>query len=166
MVDKDLITYCGVYGGTCAYRTGHSALRETALILSELVDALGFQYWMPERVKDFDYREFRKGLAFLSDPASWLVCTKCCRDGSGRPQCPMRDCCQERKLDICFDCEEFPCKKVEWDTRIMKRAEEYKRLGKDEWWRIQVERASRGFEHHTEKYYQIRASESPITDDK
>jgi hypothetical protein len=162
MVDKDLITYCGVYGGTCAYHTGHSALRETASILSELTDALGFQHWMPEIVKDFDYKEFRKGLAFFSDQKSWLVCTKCCKDGYGRPNCPMRNCCRERGLDICFDCEEFPCKKIKWDARALKRAEEYKKLGKDEWWRTQVEKANQRFEHHTEKYYQIRTSEKPL----
>ena len=161
MVDKDLMTYCGVYGGTCAYYIGRTVLRETASQLSELADALGFQYWMPERVKDFDYREFHKGLAFLSDPESWFVCIKCCRDGYGRPDCPMRNCCRERGLDICFDCEEFPCKKIKWDARALERAEEYKKLGKDEWWRAQEEKANQGFEHHTGKYYRMRAGKNP-----
>jgi hypothetical protein len=161
MVDKNLMTYCGVYGGTCAYYRRHAALRKTASQLTELVDALGFKYWMPERVKDFNYEEFHKGLAFFSDTESWIFCKKCCKDGCGRPDCPMRNCCRERGLDICFDCEEFPCKKVKWDKRALKRAEEYKKLGKDEWWRTQAEKASRGFEHHTDKYYQIRAGKNP-----
>lgn len=166
MYNKDLMTYCGVYGGTCACYIGHTALRETASLLSELADALGFPYWMPERVKDFDYKEFHKGLAFLSDPESWLVCTKCCRDGYGRPDCPMRNCCQERGLDICFDCDEFPCHEIAGDSRIIQRGEEYKKLGKDEWWQKQVEKANRGFEHHTEKYYQVRAEKKSGEEDK
>jgi hypothetical protein len=159
--NEDLTTYCGVYGGTCAYHIGHNALRETASLLSEIVDALGFPNWMPEIVKDFDFKEFYKGLAFFSDPESWLVCTKCCKDGKGRPDCPMRNCCRERGLDICFDCDEFPCDKVAGDSRMIQRGEEYKKLGKDEWWRTQVEKAKLGFEHHTEKYYQIQVDKKP-----
>ena len=37
------------------------------------------------------------------------------------------------------------------------RAKEYKKLGKDEWLRQEVEKAEQGFELHTEKYYQIWA---------
>ena len=39
---------------------------------------------------------------------------------------------------------------------MMERAKEYKRLGRDEWLRREDEKASRGFEGHTGKYYQIR----------
>jgi hypothetical protein len=41
----------------------------------------------------------------------------------------------------------------------LKRANEYKKLGKDEWLRRQVEKANQGFEPHTKKYYQIWARE-------
>ena len=159
--NKDLTTYCGVYGGTCAYYCGHSALKETASLLYEITDVLGFRRWMPEIVKDFDYNEFHKGLAFFSDPESWLVCIKCCKEGSGRHDCPMRDCCREHGLDICFDCDEFPCEKVTTSPGIIQRGKEYRKMGKDEWWQAQEEKANRGFEHHTEKYYRIRADKKP-----
>ena len=132
--NQDLVTYCGVYGGTCAYYIGHSALRETALLLYEITNAIGFQHWMPERVKDFDYNEFHKGLAFSSDPESRSFYTKCCKDSSGRPDCPMRNCRRERGLDICFDCDEFPYDIVAGDPRMIRRGKECRETGKDEWW--------------------------------
>jgi hypothetical protein len=158
---EDLMTYCGAYGGTCARYHGYTAFREAASMLREIADAHGFQYWMPGAVKDFDYTEFRKGLAFFSDADSWLVCRGSCKSGDGRPNCPMRDCCRERGLDTCFDCGDFPCRKVEWHPRIIKRAEEYKKLGKEEWLREQEKKAKQGLELHTEKYYQVWAGKSP-----
>jgi hypothetical protein len=47
--------------------------------------------------------------------------------------------------------------KVAGDLRMIQRGEEYKKLGKEGWWEKQEEEAKRGFEHHTEKYYQVRA---------
>jgi hypothetical protein len=161
MVDKGLITYCGAYCGLCARYHGYTAFREAISMVSEIADAHGFQYWMPGAVKDFDYTEFRKGLAFFSDAESWLVCRNCCKGGDGRPDCPMRNCCQERGLDICFACSDFPCNKVAWNPNMIKRAEEYKKLGKDEWLRTQMEKANQGLELHTGKYYQAQAGVSP-----
>jgi hypothetical protein len=161
MNSKDLVTYCGGYCGVCARFLGFTAFREAASLLAELVDAHGFQHWMPQAVKEFDYTEFRKGLAFFGNPESWLVCRQGCRSGDGRPECEIRKCCQERECDICFDCGEFPCDKVKENTRIIKRANEYKKLGKDEWLRQQLEKANQGFEPHSEKYYQIWAREYP-----
>jgi hypothetical protein len=130
-------------------------------MLSEIADAHGFQYWMPGAVKDFDYNEFRKGLAFFSDAGSWLVCQGSCRDGDGRPDCPMRNCCRERKLDNCFNCSYFPCDKVAQNEGMLKRARKYKKLGKDKWLQVQDKRAKQGLELHTGKYYRVRINEKP-----
>lgn len=159
MKPEQLITYCGVYGGTCARWCGYTEFRELATFFAEWVDSQGFPHWMPGSVKEFNYAEFIKGLDFFSKEDTWLVCQKCCKGGDGRPECEIRNCCQERELDICFDCGEFPCDKVKENTRMIERANEYKKLGKDEWLRQQVEKANQGFELHTEKYYQIWARE-------
>jgi hypothetical protein len=162
VVDKDLMTYCGGYCGECALYPGFTALREAALLMGELIDTHGLQNWIPQAMKPdaenkFDFTEFRQGLAFFSDPEPWFTCQKTCKRGGGYPECLMRKCCQERGLDICFDCKEFPCSKVRWNPGMIERAEEYKKLGKEEWLREQEKKTKRGFEHHTEKYYQIRA---------
>jgi hypothetical protein len=130
-------------------------------MVSEIADSHGFQYWMPGAVKDFDYTEFRKGLAFFSDAESWLVCRGSCKSGDGRPDCPMRNCCREKKIDICFDCTEFPCEKTGRNEGMLIRAREYKKLGKDKWQQTQDKKAKQGLELHTGKSYRIRAEKNP-----
>jgi hypothetical protein len=158
---KDLITYCGAYCGHCARYHGYTVFREAVSTVREIADAHGFQHWMPGAVKDFDYTEFRKGMAFFSNAESWLVCRGSCKNGDGRHDCPMRNCCRERGIDICFDCTNFPCEKTTRNEEIVKRAREYKNLGKDKWLRAQGEKANQGFELHTGKYYQVRTGENP-----
>jgi len=161
MKGEELITYCGSYGGTCARWCGYSEFRDLVALLAEWVDAQGYHYWMPQETQEFDYREFRKGLEFFSKNDSWLVCHQCCKGGNGNPDCEIRKCCRERGHELCFECEEFPCAKIKEDAGMLERAQQYKSLGKMEWLRQQVERANRGFELHTKKYYQVQATANP-----
>jgi hypothetical protein len=155
MNPEELITYCGVYGGSCARYAGFTAFRDAARLLAEIADSHGFQHWMPGEVEEFDYKEFRKGLDFFAIDDSWLVCAKCCKGGGvGPPNC-VRDCCIQHGVDICFECDEFPCKRVKGNAAILERAEEYFRLGREEWLRRAEERARQGFEFHTGKYYEV-----------
>lgn len=159
MKPEDLVTYCGGYCGYCARWHEHAALVKLAAALAELADGHGFHYWMPQEIKSFSYEEFRRGLDFFSDENSWLVCRNSCRNGDGNPFCEVRKCCQEQSLDICFDCNEFPCGKVADNERALERAKEYKELSKEEWLRLQVEKARRGYEGHTRKCYQVVAED-------
>lgn len=161
MKEEHLITYCGVYGGSCARWCGYAPFRDLVVLLAEWVDAQGYQYWMPHETREFDYNEFRKGLEFFGKNDSWLVCQRCCRGGDGNPDCEIRRCCRERGLEICFDCDEFPCARIGEDSGMIERAREYEAQGKSEWLRLQVERAKRGFELHTKKYYQVKATGNP-----
>ena len=47
----------------------------------------------------------------------------------------------------------LPCGKFEGLRGVLGRAREYKDVGRDEWLRRRAREASRGFEHHTGKYY-------------
>jgi len=171
MKPEDLITCCGLYGGCCARYKGHPALRAMAALLAELADAQGFQDWMIEETQEFDYAEFRKGLAFFAREDTWLVCENCCKGGAGGPprclqrNCYIRACCRDRGVDVCFECSEFPCKEARDDAALMKRGEEYKRLGRQEWLRRMAEATRKGYEFHTRKYYKVRASEDPPDDE-
>jgi hypothetical protein len=64
------MTYCGGSCATCARHAGTTAFRQAASLLAEVADAHGFYHWMPREVREFDYAEFRKGLAFFADPDS------------------------------------------------------------------------------------------------
>jgi len=158
MDNENLLTYCGLYGGACARWCGYECFRGMSALLREWLDAQGFQHWMPTESSGFNYDDFRKGLEFFSDSNSWLVCKQCCKGGDGRPDCPVRNCCIERGVEVCFDCDEFPCEKVSDNTEMLERAIEYKMLGKEEWLAQQVDKAEKGFELHTGKYYQMCAT--------
>jgi hypothetical protein len=160
MQPEDLITYCGAFCGTCARCSRYTAFRDAARLLAELADAHGFQHWLPQETKDFDYAEFRKGLDFFANPDSWLVCKRGCRGGQGGPPWCVRECCREHQVDLCFECAEFPCSKVKENKPMMKRGEEYRKLGRSEWLHRQVEKANQGFEEHTGKYYRVYISGS------
>jgi len=164
MKSTDLITYCGGYGGHCARYIGYTAFREAAALLAELVDSHGYQYWLPSEVKEFDYNESRKGLDFFRRGDSWLVCKGCCKGGGGGPPGCVRDCCIKHNIDVCFECGEFPCDRVKDNVRMLKRAEDYRKLGREEWLRRAEDKARKGFEGHTGKYYRVWASESPLKD--
>jgi hypothetical protein len=159
MKPEGLITYCGVYGGTCARWQGYARFRELAALMVEWVDSMGFRHWMPGTVAEFDYTNFRAALGFFAKDGSWLVCHRCCRGGDGNPDCEMRKCCQARGADLCFECDEFPCEKTRIDPAMLQRAERYKQLGRTAWLQEQVERAAAGFELHIGKCCTIETSE-------
>jgi len=162
---EDLITYCGHYGGNCSRWCENTVFRDLSKLLLELADAHGYEHWMPSMVSDFDYNEFRKGLDFFSKKNSWLICFKCCQGEDGRPDCPVRDCCRKKGVALCFDCDDFPCDMVKDDKKMIARAEEYKKLGKERWLKQEVEKAKKGFELHSGKYYSIRAKDKPPPDE-
>jgi len=108
MKPEDLITYCGLYGGTCARWHEYAAFRDTAATLAEWLDAQGYQYWMPTEVKEFDYTEFRKALDFFSKKDTWLVCTNCCKGDDGNPNCEIRKCCRESGLEYALSAVNSP----------------------------------------------------------
>ena len=148
-----MVTYCGGYCGYCARWVENLILADLASVIAGLVDAHGFQHWMPSEVKEFDYKEFRKALDFFSKKNSWLICLKGCKQGDGNPYCEIRDCCKRHEISLCFECGKFPCDMVKDDKKIMERAREYKNLGKEEWLQQQIRKAKNRYEDHTRKYY-------------
>ena len=155
MGPERLITYCGLYGGCCARYRGYQAFRQAAEIVAEICDAHGFHHWMPHVVSEFSYEEFRKGVEFFRRDDTWFTCQRCCKGGGGGPPGCVRTCCEERGVELCFECADFPCERVAGDSAMLARAEEYERLGREEWLSRQIERAERGFEHHTRWCYRI-----------
>jgi hypothetical protein len=44
-----------------------------------------------------------------------LRCRRACRQGGGPPACKMRNCCQRKGIQGCWECEEFEtCQKLEF----------------------------------------------------
>ncbi len=47
---------------------------------------------------------------------------KGCRQGDGKyPNCSVASCCKQKGIDFCFQCEEFPCEKINFDPNLKER---------------------------------------------
>lgn len=91
---KGQIGYCGIWCGSCV--VGNGALRELTRRYEELIKAYGLEEWAP---KNFDFGEFKKGLASIQ---AMPLCVGC-RRGGGRDSCEIRACASKR-LEDCSEC--------------------------------------------------------------
>jgi hypothetical protein len=96
------VTYCGLYCGLCAART---RIPRQAAALQQSMGDEGWPFWGPTMP---DFTEFWRFLGELADEG----CPGC-RAGGGYPQCQIRVCTRERGLEMCSQCPDFPCERVE-----------------------------------------------------
>lgn len=102
---KNQIGYCGIWCGSCV--AGNGALKELTKKYEEIIKKYDLEEWAP---KDFDFSEFKKGLASIQ---AMPLCQGCLKDG-GRPDCEMRVCATSKNLDDCSECDQQKdCKHLE-----------------------------------------------------
>lgn len=59
-----------------------------------------------------------------------LRCTKICKDGGGNPECTIRKCCLKKRIDGCWDCDNFEsCDKLK--DQYIHNIKQIKELGLD-----------------------------------
>jgi hypothetical protein len=116
--DKRFIAYCGINCGDCPVFKG-----EIADLAKELM----------EKLKEADFESIARGLAISPDsrkefkvfenyPICYKVlkamdilrCNKICREGGGSTHCEIRECCQTKNLQGCWECKEFEICKKKW----------------------------------------------------
>jgi len=94
-----------------------------------------------------DYDEFVKGLKWL---ASQEKPCKGCRFGGGWawwPDCPVRDCLIQRGLGFCYQCLDFPCRKLktepllEFKKTIIEANNQVRSMGIEEYAKQLMERS-------------------------
>lgn len=98
----ELVAYCGLYCELCAER---SRIPNQAAMLQMAMTEEGWGFW-GHSVPGFG--EFWTFLESLANGG----CSGC-RAGGGFPGCQIRRCAQERGLELCCDCADFPCAQVE-----------------------------------------------------
>lgn len=76
--------------------------------------AMRFSAFVPELE---DYPAFARVLDFLARPD----CRGCRHDGCLWPGCGVFECYQEKGVDFCSQCDEFPCQKTNFDQHLQKR---------------------------------------------
>lgn len=145
----DLVAPCGDYCGGCGQYNG--LIVETAKQMKEFSNLYGFEF----RSKgSFDFRQFLIGLDWFIENA------KCpsCQQGGGPPQCEVKNCCSERELRICFECNEFQCSEFKdyADADTMERYKRFREIGFEKWVNEQSIKAKEGYEIHLQKKASLR----------
>ena len=119
--------------------------------MKEFADLYGFEF----RSKGvFDFEQFVKGLEWFIDNA------KCpgCREGGEPSWCEAKKCCSEKGIRVCFECDEFPCTKINdvADPDTMDRYKRFKQIGFEVWVEEQAQKAKDGYEIHLQKIAHLR----------
>jgi len=155
MADLTYVTYCGLYCGLCSAR---NRIPPTARTLREQMRRDGWEHW-GEEVPGF--REFWVFLKNLAEPTS----AGGCRSGEcGAPFCGIRKCARQRGVDVCWQCDEYPCQRVlglaKGYPMLLADGQRAKEIGLDAWIAEQEERARTGF-----AYVDIRCYPYEVPDD-
>ena len=91
-VKKELLSPCGLWCGVCSIYIAH---KNNNLKFKEKLLPI--------------YKAFAKD---LDD----IACTGCLSEGTVFPVCQVcaiKKCCKDKKIDGCYQCEEFPCKYID-----------------------------------------------------
>ena len=65
------------------------------------------------------YPDFKEMLNYLSSPG----CNGCREERCKLfKDCNVRTCSEEKEVDFCFKCDEFPCEKTGFDEHLLKRS--------------------------------------------
>ena len=114
----DFLAPCGLSCGKCfAYSKGDISFhsKELQKLLGNFdVYAERFSAFLPEFK---NYSSFKKMLTYFATPDC-----KGCRQGTCKyPNCGVVDCYKDKGVDFCFQCDDFPCQKTNFDPHLEKR---------------------------------------------
>jgi hypothetical protein len=99
----EFVTYYGLHCDLYAERT---RIPQQAAALRQAMAEEGWPYW-GHTVPGFgQFWEFLEGLYANGGCPG-------CRAGGGYPECKIRACARERGLELCSQCPDFPCERVE-----------------------------------------------------
>ena len=102
---KNQIGFCGIWCGSCV--VGNGTLRELTKKYTAIIKNYGLEGWAS---KDFNFKEFAKGLASIQTSPLCQGCLK----GGGRDNCEMRACALNKSLSDCSQCDKpEKCKNLE-----------------------------------------------------
>ena len=140
MDELKLVTYCGLYCGLC------SQINRTPILAGKLTAVMkkdGWDYWGHEIPKFTEFWEFLQQLAKKDENCN-------CRNGNcGAPFCTIRKCAREKGIDLCVDCKEYPCRRIEGIAKgyptLIADGKRIKEIGMEKWVKEQEERRASGF---------------------
>lgn len=138
-MDKKYICYCGLYCENCAVK---AKIDPAAKVLYEEMKKAGFEEIIHLIPGGNEFWPFLKSMAVEGTCVS-------CKEGSGNPECAVRICANEKHVEMCALCENYPCEKFEAFFKgyaILKNDNSVLReKGMDAWAAFQDERKKAGF---------------------
>jgi len=102
---------CGIVCGACFLGSGSVAKSAKATI--DYIKMSGIKEWAPmvPQGADLNWGEAEKVLGWMTKYAFCAGCEK----GGGPPNCAIRSCANEKKLELCNDCGDLDeCNKFNW----------------------------------------------------
>ena len=103
-LEKKLIAYCGFYCRLCPFYTGEFKKKFQDIL--NYIKHLGTSFLKEICEKHgYNFDEFWRVLEFFSKSKLCLSC----KMGDGWPDCPIRKCAIERKVEYCAFCSDYPC---------------------------------------------------------
>lgn len=139
--DMKYMTYCGLYCGLCSSR---NRIPKQAQALQDSMVRDGYDQWGEDYLPNF-----KAFWMFLNERCDPDKCCPGCRQGGGYPGCEVRKCAQQRNVDICVHCDDYPCKHVSEFGKIyptlIADGQRLKEIGMERWIQEQKKRAETGF---------------------
>jgi len=134
----EFVTYCGLYCELCAER---ARIPKRAAALQEAMTEEGWPVW------GTDVPGFTEFWRFLESLHANGSCPGC-HAGGGPPNCQIRACVQQRGLELCSQCPDFPCARIEalgtiYPTLIADNRR-LQAVGLEQWLTEQEKRVQRG----------------------
>ena len=132
-VNRELVAYCGLCCGDCPFYRGKIA--DLARDLRKELRQSKFDRIAGTWDAFANYGECYQMLGTMVG----LRCKRACRGGGGPPFCKIRQCCQKKGIDGCWQCEEIEgCTKLKFLEPVhqdahVKNLRRIKKVGLDEW---------------------------------
>ncbi|MFW9829809.1 MAG: DUF3795 domain-containing protein [Promethearchaeota archaeon] len=109
---------CGLNCYKC-YAHSNGEIRKNS---TSLLNLLGSFDVYAERFSSFlpifkHYPSFKELLSYFTKEN----CNGCRKGTCIYPDCQVKDCSKEKRVDFCFQCDEFPCDKTNFDPHLKRR---------------------------------------------
>ena len=113
-----ILAPCGLNCYKC-YANSEGAVRKTSVKLQDLLGSFDIY---AERFSSFlpifkEYPAFKNILTYFAEEN----CPGCRRGSCIYSDCGVKDCYKKKKVDFCFQCDEFPCEKSNFDEHLKRR---------------------------------------------